>query len=74
MAQRLTPQRQEWIDYLVKRAYPRHRDGRRSVGHKEFQAELSDQPDQVLKSLFDSALKEELSRREVRDGASKKLG
>lgn len=63
MAEGMSQQRQEWIRYLLQRAYPRKRDGTRGLGNKEFYAELCEQPDNVLKSLFDSALREELARK-----------
>ena len=67
MAEELTAQERLTIkDYLLKRAYPLHKDGTRDIGSKEFYAELSDQPDRILKVLYASARAEEARRKAVR--------
>lgn len=58
-----TPQRIEWITYLLDRAYPVRKAGKnrglRAGGSEEFKAELDDQPDNVLEVLYDSAKRKE---------------
>lgn len=61
--ERMTAEREQKINYLYRRAYPLSRRGTRKAGSKEFFAELCDQPDNVLQVLYDSAKKEEQSRK-----------
>ncbi len=63
MAETLTKQdRQGKINYLLNRAYPRRRNGTRGVGNREFYANLCDQPDNVIVSLYESAWQEDPAR------------
>ena len=61
-----TPERDKMITFLLNRAYPRKKNGTRSVGSTEFYDELRDQPNNVLQVLFQSAKDEHARRQQAR--------
>jgi hypothetical protein len=67
MTQESTPKRDEMINFLLDRAYPCTKKGRR-IGHGDFYRELCEQPTRVVEALYESAKKEKERRAEWKKG------